>query len=104
MNFLIPETLEVTGKSWYSPLAFIKEHRNVVGAWLVDTASSAGDWSGIVAIRQSATDGDVKLYEFCQEIIDPFSGPNYRVSFEYIGDTLLPVTEDKALEYYSHAA
>lgn len=54
--------------NWYAPLHYIKELKGVVKAELLDTTSSAGDWSGYF-VKKIKDEGKTmfEIWTFSQE-------------------------------------
>ena len=73
------------GTGWFAPQKYLKNLPNVVKCELLDTTSSAGDWSGYFAVK---TPSDIALVAFSQYNNYP-QGPGYVLRtepqpFEYV--------------------
>lgn len=69
--------------NWYAPEHFLLSYKSVIGCDLIDTTSSAGDWSGLFYQKIGNT---IKVIPFTQEN----SGDGFIV---YTGDVLCSVPE-----------
>lgn len=69
-NLLLNREYNVQG-TWYKPSDFLYENfKSVVRVELIDTTSSAGDWSGMIVQKINKT---YYLIIFTQEVVDIFS-------------------------------
>ena len=89
------------GTGWYEPRRYLLESTGVVKCELVDTTSSAGDWSGYFAVEDGVGGFDVVV--FSQENAYP-SGVGYILRTDYKPFTNVKdvnVIQKIAYEYFS---
>jgi hypothetical protein len=83
---------------WYDPKRYLESLPSVIVAELMDTTSSAGDWSGML-VRKSGK--KYQVYLFSQENRWPNGGFNLSISRMIYSQDTMPSDEVLADDYQS---
>lgn len=84
--------------NWYAPQEYLNSLPSVVYVELMDTMSSAGDWSGML-VRKSGK--KYQVYSFSQENRYPNGGFNLSISRMLYSQDTMPSDEVLADDYQS---